>query len=359
MEEVNSTDILSQNYLYGVKITMQNIEKIATKRLIARKITENDFELLNQMHLNPKIMATLGGLRTEQETRSNLEWNLNQWRDNGFGLWLWFDKDTHNFVGRAGLRVVNATGKDEVEVGYALVPEYWNKGYATEIAKACIQIAFEKLHLNKLICYALVTNKPSRRVMEKVGFHYTKDIVQANESLVVYELFADYFWQKVITFQPLTKKHLKLLITWFDKSHVKEWWSDALAPEQIKEKYGTRIGDKIVQPFIVYLREIPIGFIQYYYADKVGDDWWPDATPGIVGIDQFIGDENYINKGYGTQLIGQFVKKLFNDSAITKIITDVDPKNQRAIRCYQKVGFKIVKEIDTPEGCAILMEILR
>ena len=78
-----------------------------------------------------------------------------------------------------------------------------------------------------------------------------------------------------------------------------------------------------------------------------------------MGIDQFIGDENYINKGYGTEIIHLFVKKLFNYPNIKKIITDVDPDNHRAIRCYQKVGFYIIKEVDTPEGYALLMEILR
>lgn len=287
---------------------MQNINTIETTRLIARKITTDDFDLLYHMHLNPKIMVTLGGIRTQQETRDNLEWNLNQWRDNGFGLWLWFDKVTHHFVARAGLRVVDITGKKEVEVSYALVPEYWHKGFATEIAKACIQIAFEKLHLDKLICFTLINNKPSQRVMEKVGFHYVKNIIHKNSPHVLYELTAEYFWKCIISFKLLVKADLKLLISWFDKPHVKQWWTDALNPEQIKEKYGARIDSKIIQSFIIYIHDIPIGFIQYYYADQVGDGWWPEATPGTVGIDQFIGDENYINKGYGTEIIRLFIK---------------------------------------------------
>ncbi len=338
---------------------MHNIDTIETKRLIARKITDKDFDLLHQMHSDVSVMATLGGIRSAQQTRDNLQWNLNQWRDNGFGLWVWYDKTTRHFVGRAGLRVVNVTGQDEVEVAYALLPQYWNKGFATEIARACIQIAFERLHLQKLICFTLVTNKASQSVMEKVGFHYVRDIIHASFPHVLYELSSDFYWENVITFKPLAKHHLDLLVTWLNKPHVKQWWNDGLSPEQIKRKYGERIGDKIVQPFIIYLYGKPIGFIQYYYANKVGGGWWPDISPGVVGIDQFIGEEKYIDKGFGTVFIHQFIKRLFNDEKIIKIITDVDPHNIRAIRCYQKVGFELEKEIATPDGDALLMEISR
>jgi RimJ/RimL family protein N-acetyltransferase len=130
----------------------------------------------------------------------------------------------------------------------------------------------------------------------------------------------------MITFKPLAKDGLKLLITWFDKPHVKQWWNDELTPQQIKKKYGKRIGDKNIQPFIVYLSDIPIGFIQYYYADKVDNGWWLDATPGTVGIDQFIGNENYINKGYGAELIRLFIKKLFKDRRVKKLLQMLIPR---------------------------------
>jgi len=92
-------------------------------------------------------------------------------------------------------------------------------------------------------------------------------------------------------------------------------------------------------------------------ANKVGDGWWADEIEGTVGIDQFIGEEKYINRGYGTQMIQQFIKKLFENPSIRKIITDVAPNNLRAINCYKKVGFKFIKESMTPDGLAFLMEI--
>src|SRR5437870_3615430 len=134
-----------------------------------------------------------------------------------------------------------------------------------------------------------------------------------------------------ISFKPLQEDDLELLCKWLDKPHVKEWWNDGLSHDEIKEKYRKRIGDITVVPFIAYLENCPIGFIQYYHADKVGYGWWPDEIEGTVGIDQFIGEENYINRGYGREMICAFGKKLFENTAIKKIITDVNPANIRAI----------------------------
>ncbi len=161
------------------------------------------------------------------------------------------------------------------------------------------------------------------------------------------------------TFMPLKNSDLELLCDWLEKPHVLEWWNDHLTREEIKEKYGKRIGDDVVCPYIAYLNNKPIGFIQYYYANKVGDGWWPNEVGGTVGIDQFIGEADFINRGYGTHMIEQFLVKLFSDPAIKKIITDPDKNNRRAIRCYEKVGFCFSHETNTPEGSAWLMNRYR
>jgi RimJ/RimL family protein N-acetyltransferase len=162
-----------------------------------------------------------------------------------------------------------------------------------------------------------------------------------------------------ILFKPLQENDLDLLCMWLDKPHVKAWWDDGLTHEETKNIYRERIGDAVVVPFIVYLDDKPIGYIQYYHADKVGDGWWPDEIDGTVGIDQFIGEEELINCGYGTQMIGVFIKQLFENPAIKKIITDADPNNHRAIRCYEKAGLRVMGEVQTPDGVALLMAVYR
>jgi len=157
------------------------------------------------------------------------------------------------------------------------------------------------------------------------------------------------------TFKPLTSSDLDLLCRWFKQPHVLEWWNDRLTSEEIKEKYGNRIGGDVVCPYIVYLHDKPIAFIQYYWASKVGDGWWPNEDTSTVGLDQFIGEENYLNQGIGTAMMNEFTHFLFQNPLIKKIITETDPNNFRAKRCYEKAGFYETGIIDTPDEKSILM----
>ena len=66
---------------------------------------------------------------------------------------------------------------DEVEVGWSVVPERWRQGLATELALASIDVAFGPLDLDQVVAFTLPDNVASRRVMEKAGFAYDRDIL--------------------------------------------------------------------------------------------------------------------------------------------------------------------------------------
>jgi [ribosomal protein S5]-alanine N-acetyltransferase len=163
-----------------------SIESFTTPRLLAERIMATDLDKLIKLYSNPEVMATLGGLRTLEKTQENLRWNLAQWDDNGFGLWLFYLKDTEEWVGTAGIRLYMIGGQEEIELSYALQPPYWHQGLATEMALACTEIAIDILHLDNIACATLTTNLPSQRVMEKAGFHYERDIIHADLPHVLY-----------------------------------------------------------------------------------------------------------------------------------------------------------------------------
>lgn len=54
-------------------------------------------------------------------------------------------------------------------------------------------------------------------------------------------------------------------------------------------------------------------------------------------------------------MVRAFVEKLFEDPTTTRVQTDPSPANPRAIRCYEKAGFRRVGEVNTPDGSALLM----
>lgn len=161
-----------------------------------------------------------------------------------------------------------------------------------------------------------------------------------------------------ISFKPLTDSDIHQLFIWMHQPEVARWYHETDNWQDFKYKFESKIAnpEKNTFSFIVYVNKIAIGYIQYYIADKVGNGWWPHEKPGTVGIDQFIGNLEYINKGYGTRFISEFIQKIvLTNSKIKKIIVDVDPENKRAVRCYQKVGFEEQGIIDTPDGKALLM----
>jgi ribosomal-protein-alanine N-acetyltransferase len=133
-------------------------------------------------------MATLGGLRSEDETRRFLRDNLAHWDRYGYGLWTFRDKGAGEFIGRGGLRNVNVGGNDEVELAYALRAEYWGRGLATEMAAAILAVGFERLALTDVVAFTLPTNRASRRVMEKAGFGFERAIVHAGLPHVLYRI---------------------------------------------------------------------------------------------------------------------------------------------------------------------------
>jgi ribosomal-protein-alanine N-acetyltransferase len=145
---------------------------------------------LRRMDENEGFMALLGGVRDTAGTVAYLEMNVKHWADHGFGMWMLRDPRTAEVIGRAILRHVDVESVDEVEVGYGFMPEYWGRGLATEIARACVGIGFEHLALPSMVAITTPANLGSQRVMQKAGLAYERDIVHANEPHVLFRTSA-------------------------------------------------------------------------------------------------------------------------------------------------------------------------
>ena len=159
-----------------------------------------------------------------------------------------------------------------------------------------------------------------------------------------------------IDFKPLEEKDMPLFFT-VKKPHIARCWkSDKY--EEFAEKYRQgKAVENYVSPFIMYLNKKPTGYIQYCLVDKADDGWWrkqQGQPAGTVGMDVIIGETEYIGRGLGTVLVTKFVEKIFKETNATKIIIDPDPTNIAAIRCYERVGFKRVREIDSPSFLTLL-----
>jgi AacA4 family aminoglycoside N(6')-acetyltransferase len=161
-----------------------------------------------------------------------------------------------------------------------------------------------------------------------------------------------------VTLRLMVEEDLSLLHEWLNQPHVVEWWAgEQPAFDEVRAKYTPRIlaADRVT-PYIAMLGSRPFAYAQSYVAFGCGSGWWEDETdPGVRGIDQMIGEAYLLGKGLGTKLVCKLVDTLFEDPSVTKVQTDPAPTNLRAIRCYEKAGFRIVDHVVTPDGLAVYM----
>ena len=155
------------------------LDSFSTPRLLAERLTPTHLPDVRRMDQNEEFMAHVGGVRGEAATLTYLERNLAHWETHGFGLWILRDPSQRVVVGRAVLRHLDVEGADEVEVGYGLYPEFWGRGLATEVARACVRIGLAQLGLTSVVAVTLPTHHASQRVMVKAGLAYEREIIHA------------------------------------------------------------------------------------------------------------------------------------------------------------------------------------
>jgi RimJ/RimL family protein N-acetyltransferase len=158
------------------------------------------------------------------------------------------------------------------------------------------------------------------------------------------------------TFRPATIDDAPLIHEWLARPHVAEWWGEPPSLAEVAREYAADDDDAAVRRFIALEDGVPIGYLQSYVAMGAGGGWWPDERdPGARGIDQFLADAERLGRGVGTAMVRAFVAELFADPAVTRVQADPSPRNARAIRCYEKAGFRAAGEVETPDGRALLM----
>lgn len=118
---------------------------------------------------------------TFDEALLRLESDITHWNQYAFAPWMWYEKKTHTYLGRGGLKLFKREENvnSEVELTYQIKREYWNQGFATEIGALCIGYAFNVLNLNNIICFTAYNNYSSLHVMQKLGFVFEGDFVHA------------------------------------------------------------------------------------------------------------------------------------------------------------------------------------
>ncbi|CZP45226.1 spermidine N1-acetyltransferase [Legionella pneumophila] len=146
---------------------------LETRRLFLRTFQEKDVESLIAINQDPKVMQFFPAIPTREETIAFIDKIISHQEEKNFSLYATEIKNTGEMIGFVGLftATFQAHFTPAVEIGWRLSSKHWNQGYATEAAKAVLDYAFRKIDLDEVVSFTSALNKPSIRVMQKIGLH--------------------------------------------------------------------------------------------------------------------------------------------------------------------------------------------
>jgi ribosomal-protein-alanine N-acetyltransferase len=150
---------------------------LETERLSLRQLTTDDAPFIFVLVNEPSFIQNIGdrNVRTMDDAHSYiLNGPVKSYEKNGFGLYLVVLKETNESIGMCGL--IRREGLEDVDIGYALLPKFWSKGYAVEAARAVKEYAKDVVGLKRLVAIVDPANEGSIRVLEKIGLQYEKMI---------------------------------------------------------------------------------------------------------------------------------------------------------------------------------------
>ncbi len=161
-----------------------------SERLEFRKLMAGDFDECLKFFEEPLSNRYWKSKITEPKALCN-EWFEKQlWRyQNGKGgTNVLIHKQSKGIVGWCGLLIQKVDNVEELEVGYSILPKFWNNGYATEAARKCIDFAFEKDLRESVIAIIQVNNIESQRVAIKIGMEVQHQTSYNDNEVTIYRI---------------------------------------------------------------------------------------------------------------------------------------------------------------------------
>jgi RimJ/RimL family protein N-acetyltransferase len=158
---------------------------IETERLLLRPIELADLDEFTALHTDPKVTRFIRPLN-RSAARARIRLAGREWKEHGYGIVTVLDRQSDDFLGRAGLKYWAEF--DETELGWALRRDAWGHGYATEAARACLEWGFAEFDMPYLTAMINPDNTRSVRVAERLGLTPMREDTLLGDPVVVYGL---------------------------------------------------------------------------------------------------------------------------------------------------------------------------
>jgi len=152
-------------------VKMNLPRELRTDRLLLRRWQVDDRQPFARLNADPLVVEFLPKALTAEESDAVADRIEAHFERHGFGLWAVEISGVTQFAGFIGLSIPRFAAHFTpcVEIGWRLGAETWNRGYATEGARAALDFAFTHLNSDEILSFTVPANVRSRRVMEKIG----------------------------------------------------------------------------------------------------------------------------------------------------------------------------------------------
>lgn len=148
---------------------------LETERLTIRHFTLDDAEFILRLLNEPSFIKNIAdrGVRTVEQAATYLRGGpMKSYQVHGHGLYLVSLKGSLQPIGMCGL--IKRERLEDVDIGYALLPEFWSKGYALESVSAVLEFGRRSLGLTKVVAIVNPDNEASKKVLTRVGFSFSR-----------------------------------------------------------------------------------------------------------------------------------------------------------------------------------------
>ena len=170
---------------------------IETNRLILKEFSLEDAKSMYKLNLDKDVLKYTGDqpFKSVNDALLFLK-NYEDYKNNGFGRWSVFLKENNEFIGWCGLKL---NEEKAIDIGFRFFKNQWNKGYATEAAKSCLNYGFHHLKINEIIGRASIENRSSIKVLEKINMSfYKKANFEGIKNAVYYKITKEEYLNNLI-----------------------------------------------------------------------------------------------------------------------------------------------------------------
>ena len=305
--------------------------KIETERLILREYTPDDFDALYEIMSDPETMQHYPAPFDEARTRNWIDWNLDNYKKYGFGLWAVVLKETGEFIGDCGITIQNIDGEMLPEIGYHIHKKYWRRGFAKEAARAVRDWVFRNTEYDTVYSYMKYTNIGSYSTALANGMRKVKEYPDPKNTVSYAYAITRREWEtlmKVTVREIEERDYLPVAAIWRDVLDIPNATDDAVAETYEKMKHDSRY-----RTFVAETDGKVVGLVTTAEVLAIGH---PDGYLKMNGLGVL---PEYRGQGIGKLLLDR-VEKLARETGTLYIGLASGMGRTEAHSFYEHLGYR-------------------